>query len=512
MKGLLISCVLAIPSFLFAQTIDFAATVSFDYSGETLQTVLEDLSNRYGVQFSYSRQLVPLDHSIIAKGEEVSFEEALDIVFESTHVIYGFIGQQIVLSIDEKASLEPLLGDVGDEQDDDSMTANNDTYSYGPRDLYAIPVISSHTVNQISQTSPRDHHRFTQAYLDRDRLQLLQRAERDQSTVQLQATLVPSLQVKSRSASDQPINFSFNLLWGVNSGIEGIELGGLGNILQGHMYGFQAAGLFNVIGGSLRGFQASGLVNVAREASEGLQLSGLGNHASAGGQYLVQAGGLYNMARGDVAAQVAGLVNVGDVVKGAQIAGLVNVANRVDGLQLGLINVSDTATIPIGLFSVVRSGYHAVELAGEDVVHGNFNIRMGVRSFYNILHIGATGGVDSWSLGYGIGTSLRIGRTNYLQLEALSRHVNEDETWTNELNLMNQFKLNFDLRLGNHLRVAVGPSFNVFVSHLYDAENDRYGTKLSNYTIFDKTYFRSGRNPVNVQGWIGVHAGIRLSN
>ena len=68
MKQLVTYILLLVGFGLQAQTIDFAAHVSFEYSGETLEDVLIDLSERYEVKFSYSRQMIPMHQEMELRG------------------------------------------------------------------------------------------------------------------------------------------------------------------------------------------------------------------------------------------------------------------------------------------------------------------------------------------------------------------------------------------------------------------------------------------------------------
>jgi hypothetical protein len=221
-----------------------------------------------------------------------------------------------------------------------------------------------------------------------------------------------------------------------------------------------------------------------------------------------------NYARGKVNAQAAGLVNIAKDVDGAQISGLINVAHNVRGAQIGLFNVADSVGgVPIGLLSFVRKGaYHSLEFAGEDAIDFNLNLRMGVRAFYNILHIGLDDAGKNWSLGYGIGTSISLARRNYLQLELMSRHVNEGEPWTRRHNALSQFKVTYDVALGRNVRFAIGPSFNVATSRRYDEETNTYGTQIPRYVMFEHTSDNGFFLPFNAKYWVGIHAGIRFGS
>ncbi|MDX1407338.1 MAG: STN domain-containing protein, partial [Saprospiraceae bacterium] len=474
--------------------------------GETLDVVLADLSARHGIKFSYSRQIVPVHEQIFLDLENVPVAEALEQLFAGTGVNYGFIGDQIVLSVDSGHALG-----IHDGPDKDDSLAD--------AGLAIAPVrrtIPSPTKLRVSSTSfemdvaPRDWASRNAAYIRFERARRLEQAGSASGDLRFQASLFPPIQTRTHAHADQPVNLSFNLLWGVTPGIEGFELGGFGNYARGDVRGMQVAGAFNGSNMSLEGLQVAGFGNYARTYSSGTQIGGVGNLASDGGD-LVQVGGGANIAGRTVVGQFAGGFNIAD--RAAVQVAPVNVAKHVTGLQLGVINVADTVSgTAIGLFTFVRHGYRSFELAAEETMHANANFRLGVRNFYNIFHIGAHDDhARTWSLGYGIGTSIRSGRNNYIQLELLSRHVNEEETWTDELNLLNSFNLTWDLKLAGPVRLALGPTFNVAVSQRYNPESETYGMDLPNYTFHERTYYNGGR-PVNVKCWIGFHAGLRFSS
>jgi hypothetical protein len=252
----------------------------------------------------------------------------------------------------------------------------------------------------------------------------------------------------------------------------------------------------NIATGYATGFQGAGVMNV----------STLGNLVS-------QIGGVANYAGNNADIQIAGVMNIGRNISTGQIAGVLNVAKKVDGFQIGLFNFADTVTGPaIGLLSFVKSGYHSVELSGQDALHGNLFVRLGTNSFYNILRVGARFDEETWGLGYGIGTSMRWGRKNSFQIEVIANHINENELWTDQLNLLNQLNLIANIKIGQHWGLSIGPVLNVAVSQLYHAETDQYGTSLGQHYIIDKTSYSSQRNPVNIKGWIGFHAGLRFDS
>jgi hypothetical protein len=318
-----------------------------------------------------------------------------------------------------------------------------------------------------------------------------------QSTFRAQVTLIPPMRADTDPHGSQPVNISYNVFAGVNDVVEGIEFGGLANVTKDRMKGIQMAGLVNVVDQDFEGIQAAGLINAVGSTAHGVQMAGLANVAGSG--TLVQTAGLVNYARGDVHSQIAGLVNVAGNVKGVQI-GLLNIAGSSEG-------------VPVGLMSIVRRrGYHSLEVAVEDAIDYNINLRLGVRAFYNILHVGLDNKGENWTLGYGIGTSIWLERRNFLQFELMARQINEGDPWTRELNLLSQLKMNYDFAVGKNLRIALGPTLNVATSRRYDPESGTYGTQVPRYVMFEHTYDDNYHLPLNVKYWVGFHAGIRFGS
>ena len=485
-----------------AQTINFSVPVTFHYDGKTLSAVLDDLTNKYNVGFSYSRQIIPVHQRIYADCRNVPFGEAIDLLFAQTQVIYGVIGDQIVLSIDvHKVPVPPDMGLFGPGYDD-SLASMHEV----PRMQYEVMHLATHE-NFIQYTPTSRINPVVVEYILREQVK---EAERKQSNVRVQVTFIPPLQADTHPEGEQPLSLSFNLLAGANKSVEGMEMGGFVNILSEDMTGIQTSGIVNIVGDDFQGVQAAGLFNRVQGTASGVQAAGLMNVA--GGGSLLQGAGFMNIARGDVHGQAAGLVNVARNVRGAQVAGLVNVAQYVQGTQIGLFNFADSVGgLPIGLMTIVRKrGYHSLELAGEDAIDYNLNLRLGVRAFYNILHAGLDEQGETWSLGYGIGTSIFITRRNYLQFEVLSRQINEGETWTDELNLLSQLRMTYDFALGRNFRFAIGPSFNVSTSRRYDEQTGQYGTQVPRYVMFEHTYDDGYHLPLNVKYWVGLQIGIRF--
>lgn len=353
-------------------------------------------------------------------------------------------------------------------------------------------------------------------------------------------------------------HISFNILIGVSGGVDGFEFGGLHNTTLGDVKGFQLgglgnlntgiskgvqfgglynidlkltrgvqfAGITNVIKGPSKGahfagisnfvsseswaFQASGIANVTPRGNHGVQLSGITNVNGLDGEG-AQLAGLINVNYGKTSKfQLAGLINVStNDAHGAQIAGLVNYTKKLNGLQLGLINVSDTVErgIPLGLISVVKHGYYAFELEANDAFWINATYKMGVPKFYNIFTAGfkQQEGKEMWGVGLGFGSLLPMGEKWGLNFDLTATHINENEWWTEDLNLLNRLKINAWYDLGK-LKIYGGPSLNVHVSNLKDEE----GLPGGNLINPKMSFYHETNGETRTVVYPGFNLGIRF--
>nr|MCU0345647.1 hypothetical protein [Saprospiraceae bacterium] len=386
-----------------------------------------------------------------------------------------------------------------------------------------------------------------------------------------QVSVLPFIGTNTRESDDVSNNLSLNLLWGVNGGVNGMEVGGGLNMVRNDMNGFQVAGLgnkvnrnmtgtqvggiFNYAGGVTKGFQVAGVVNYANNAEAaqaagfgnmvrgnvaGIQASGLFNVAGGnaralqasglfnktGGDSKFQAAGGFNRSRGSSKWQASGLFNLSRGNTKFQISSLFNSANDVQwgqfgtfnrargnmrGLQIGLINISDTVSgVPIALINIVKRGYNKFEIYGSEILHGNFQLKLGANRFYNIFHVGARvppgDGSYIWGIGYGIGKVSKLSKRSSLNWELMAMHISENETWTNTLNSIGQFRWLWNHQLGRSIGFFIGPTANVMVSQLRNPETGIIQSPVVPYTLIDEDL--DGKT--NLKAWVGVNAGFRF--
>lgn len=340
-----------------------------------------------------------------------------------------------------------------------------------------------------------------------------------------QLTFVYPLGTNGKESVKIPVNLSLNILFGINGGLNGAEFGVLGNVQTGKVSGAQFAGLTNINTGqthgaqfagianlnidTLTGFQGAGIINVNTSSMRGTQLAGIAN-ASIGDIKGGQFAGIANVGTGNVnGVQAAGIINVNaDTTNGAQLAAILNYTKTLKGLQLGLINISDTVAsgVPIGLITIVAKGYRRLEVEASESLYATINFKTGTHKFYNIFSVGFRPENQLyWGVGYGFGTWIPLSEKFALNIDASAHHINIDEWWTNQLNLLSKLKINLGWRLTDRLEMFGGPSYNIMVSQVQNPDGTSIGSTLAPYTFYDRVH-----NGTHVTMWIGLNAGIRF--
>jgi hypothetical protein len=373
-----------------------------------------------------------------------------------------------------------------------------------------------------------------------------------------QLTLITPLGTNGMEAGKIKNLFSINIIAGYNGGVAGLELGGFANNIRYDMNGLQLAGFSNIVAGKSNGCQLSGFSNINRKFFKGIQLSGFSNIISDSAE-IVQGAGFSNIVRGNATgtqvsgfsniitgnaivtqlagfsnivrgntmgiqvsgfsnvtkgntkgAQIAGFINTNTRnLYGAQISGFINYTRKLNGLQLGVLNICDTIEkgIPIGVISLVKNGYKALEIGSDETMYMNLSFITGVKQFYNIISVGARPGGRNfyWSYGYGIGSSFQLNKSFDLNIELSCHHILVDDWYLEDLNLVNKAKINLAYNLSDHLNIFGGISFNVFVTDKTDAEGIFTDSGLVPWSNYSKEY----RNCL-VKMYPGINLGIRI--
>ncbi|WP_461629714.1 LA_2272 family surface repeat-containing protein [Labilibaculum euxinus] len=298
-------------------------------------------------------------------------------------------------------------------------------------------------------------------------------------------------------------DYSFNLLIGINGGVNKMEVGGLANYNKGKTTGFQLAGVTNVTRNKADGCIIAGVANLIIDDAKGFQLSGVSNINSRNSNG-VMISGVANITKENAKGFQLSTANITkNKLNGVQI-GTFNYAKILKGSQIGVFNLVDSleSGTPIGLFSIVKGGYYALEISTNDVIHANLNYKMGVEHFYTLFTVGFDRykGKDLFKYGTGFGSLLPIGQRYKLSIEATSNQLVYDNDWS-ELNLLNSLQTNFHFHFTPQCSLFAGPTLNAYITNKKVGE--QYGTIDIPHTIYDHT---SSKNKLFV--WIGFNAGV----
>ncbi len=271
--------------------------------------------------------------------------------------------------------------------------------------------------------------------------------------------------------------------------------------------------------GNVSGGQVSFGVNVVSGAVSGGQVGFGGNYAGSvtGGQFSFGA----NIVPGTVdAGQVGFGLNYAGSITGGQFTfglnlvsgtasggqvGAVNFARRCEGMQFGIVNLSDTITgVPIGLLSIVRKGYHTIDVSTTEVMDVSLTLRTGVRAFHNLLILSTDGGANgAWGFGYGFGSAPRLSEHSALEIEASGEQVLEQGFWIPAVNIAARFGVRYGYTFADRITLFAGPSLNTMVSDWRDAE----GGYLSQVPPAN-TVYADRIGTVDLRSWIGYRAGL----
>jgi len=372
-----------------------------------------------------------------------------------------------------------------------------------------------------------------------------------------QVSLLPIIGTNGVMSPSTTVDYSFNILGGLNGGVGVAEIGGIFNTVWDTVKYVQIAGVFNAVGGpqygaqiggvanlngsSFEGAQISGVLNLTQGPFYGFQCSGIGN-GTFGSFNGVQLGGIgsYAGAESDVVqvngiasyvakdsrgGQISGISNVSEKnftgsqiagisnyartgFIGTQIAGVVNVADDMTGTQIGLININDSINgVPFGFISFSRKGLHQIELSANELTHANVAFKTGTNQFYNSFLGGVrfeSDGTPTWGFGYGIGSSVRAGNKNRLFFDLQGVNHIRNNQWGFAMN--NKLTVSYQMQLAPKIALAVGPSANLFLVDNASNHDMNYFSGIAPYTLHETT--TSGG--LLMQTWVGGHVALRL--
>ena len=518
---------------IFAQAMVLEKKVTIQYFDVRLEEALDDISESYDVNFSYSINMISVDQRVSADVHEESLAFALNDLLDDTDITYIRVGNHIVLKVDEekrrllsqrKEKVIPVLPEPPAIWTKEILETPELITS---KDCAPLPVEFAELIVNLKPV----YHPIKKVEV---LFPPIIEKHYDPQLKLAQVSLVTGLGTNKGRSSSTTNRVSANILWGKNGGVNGAEVGGLVNTIVNDVEGVQIAGLGNSVGNDVTGtqiggvfnlnrgktrgvqvggvlnvsrdvnaVQAAGVLNVATESFDGLQAAGLGNVSGADSEGGLQIGGLFNINTGNARGQVSSLLNIG---------------RKVEGFQIGLINIADTVSGPaIGLISLVRKGYNRVEISGADLLHTNLELKLGSHQFYNIFHGGyrPEKNKEVWGVGYGAGTQLKTKKDRWTHnLELLATQIIPKTNWDKKMNLLSQFRWSVDFRVGKRTSLFAGPTFNVKVKESDEPFDIAGYTSLASKTFFETT-LSNLNDPTNpkyhlVEMWAGFNAGIRF--
>ncbi|MCG6191019.1 LA_2272 family surface repeat-containing protein [Maribellus maritimus] len=301
---------------------------------------------------------------------------------------------------------------------------------------------------------------------------------------------------------DYSYKFSFNTIYGINGGVNGFELGSVGNVVKGSVNGFQLAGVFNLTTQNSSGGIISGVINSSK-AMEGLSLSGVANIAreEANGAII---SGVINQSKTIKGLQLSTINIASEQLNGAQI-GVVNFTKKGKGFQLGVVNVGENdgdSILPLGVINIYKNGYYALELSTDEKLFTNVSYKMGVEKLYTIFRmgIGFRNSTQFYSLGGGLGTFFNIGAKNKINLEVLSIQFFENDFKYID-DILSQVNLSYQYEITDRLALKFGPTFNCFIE-------DKNKTKKNDAFRVPYSIVEAKSDNHITSLWIGANAGL----
>lgn len=267
-------------------------------------------------------------------------------------------------------------------------------------------------------------------------------------------------------------NFSLNILFGLNGGVNGAEIGSILNYNKGEVKGLQLSGVSNISKGSTNGLVISGVLNYSEGNSKGVQISTANFSANE--------------------------------FNGFQL-GVFNHAKKLNGVQLGVVNILGDGKkgIPIGLVSIVKNGHFEFELTGGEVIYSTLSYKMGINNFYTVYNAGYSSYKSKpvYSFGIGFGGNVPLSKKHNININLTANGIAYDNKLPEKLNLLNKLDINYKYNINKNLSLVGGPSFNLYITK--EKVDGEYGTLHIPYTISTNN-ITDGKTSL----WIGLNAGL----
>ncbi len=571
---LLLCC--AFPVHMFAQYMSKPAAVTVHQ--KPLKEVLNQLGRQGGFTFSYNSDIIPGDSMVSIHAQHKPIKQILDELFEGTmeyrerknHVIIQPVSEWEITGYILDKSTGQRLSDVSIYEPQQLVSSLTNTQGYFRLKLRNDNAPKYITVRRMSYAdtsvmvrpgrgtelfipiTAKDYTLDTVVVSNHKRMEdtwfgraFISSKERIQSInlagffvdKPYQVSLVPGVGTHGKMSSQVENKFSFNILGGYSAGVQGVELGGMFNLVKKDVEGAQLGGLMNMSGGKIgRGVQIAGLFNQVLDSVKGLQMAGLVNITSSS-LYGAQIAGLYNHAAGDAArvqiaglmnfsgantegTQISGLVNytksgtkgpqlagianiTGKTIRGAQISGVFNYTRKLDGFQLGLINYADSSSgISLGLINIVPHGYHKLSVYTNEVMRLNAAIKSGSKYLYTIWLGGFNPGNDdkAATFGYGLGTDIDLVKWLSVSPEISVQHLYLG-AW-DHMNSLSRAQVLLNIKINKYLTLFGCPAYNVYYTEPTLPQKGFMHMRPENHNAV--------KYDSSIWSWVGWSAGISM--
>jgi hypothetical protein len=368
-------------------------------------------------------------------------------------------------------------------------------------------------------------------------------------------SLIPYIGTNHLLSVNTVNKYALNIIGGYSLGTEAMEIGGLFNIDRGNVKGVQVAGLFNLVGDSVKGVQLAGGLNITGKQMAGFQQAGIMN-LNIGDMKGMQIGGILNVNMKKLSgATLGGIGTVTDTLAGCamagifnwnqysnksmemscffnhssygknncqlagyvnttrhgttrfQIAGFVNRADTLTGLQLGVYNYANTSSgIPIGFLSIVKKGYHKMEVSTDELKFGTIAFGTGVSKFHNILLLGRNYSKPNlWTIGYGAGSDLALTDRWKVCFNLTTQRIAAANSKERTLNMLNKFYVGAGFLILPKFRVDLGPTFNLFIA---DANAKNYKSTFDQLST--NYFYNHTANGTNIKMWVGAKLSLKF--
>lgn len=462
------------------------------FEGETLEEVLVELEQSYGLRFAYGQGRLTLAKTIFHRADNWPLDSALIDLWKDNNLAYQQQGQLWALKDDlpkEQWSLAaPILAPKQQPLAPQSPLPYSRPLPPSPRfsravlpSIYSEGLLIALDANPQAQGILMDWGAAWKEALERQFLEELSifqfsffgTPEDEAAKAQVLALdigwgrrrqlLGLQLSLGASRVEESVMGFQFSLLSNqVKQEVMGLQLAGFYN-QSATLYGSQLSLGLNLVDSSVSGSQFSAFGNLALGqgyAANSLQLAGLFNYSRSNAH--VQLGGYYNRAQKVQGCQLGLGLNEADSLEGLQL-GAINYTGHLKGCQLGLLNVCDTAAagLGIGLLNIYRKGgYNRIGLGGSAALHAQQSLQIGHPRFYTIYEMGQRLDQPIWLWGFGLGCRLPMEKGYYLHPELLAYSLQEGPDWTNGQGQLYQLRALFSYPLGGGLELLTGPELN----------------------------------------------------